>query len=339
MLSRVLTRLSSFRITAMPGDGIGPEVFDSVVEIFDAAQAPISWDVVDLSLKGKEKEPITHASLEKVKGNKVGLKGPTTTPIGGGHVSINVFLRRNLNLYVNVRPCQSVPGVKTLYDNVNLVTIRENTEGEYSGKEHEVVPGVIENLKIISEKACTRVAKYAFEYASKYNRKKVHALHKASVMKMGDGLFLKKTREVSHDYPDIDYLEKNVDTACGILVSNPQYFDLMVMPNLYGDIVSDVCAGLIGGLGLTPSGNIGEEYAIFEAVHGSAPDIAGKNLANPTALLFSSIMMLRHLGLVDHADRIERAVHGVLLEGITRTKDLGGKSSTTEYTKAIISRL
>jgi isocitrate dehydrogenase (NAD+) len=339
MLHRALTRFSSIRVVAMPGDGIGPEVFDSVVEIFDAAQAPILWDVVDLSLKGKDKDPISQASLEKVRANKIGLKGPTTTPIGGGHVSINVFLRRNLNLYVNVRPCQSVPGVKTLYDNVDLVTIRENTEGEYSGKEHEVVPGVIENLKIISEKACIRAAKYAFEYANKFNRKTVHALHKASVMKMGDGLFLKKTREVSHDYPEIEYFEKNVDTACGLLVSNPQYFDVMVMPNLYGDIVSDVCAGLIGGLGLTPSGNIGDDHAIFEAVHGSAPDIAGKNLANPTALLFSSVMMLRHLNLSEHANRIEKAVHRVLIEGNTRTKDLGGNSSTTDYTKAIISRL
>lgn len=323
----------------MPGDGIGPEVFDSVVEIFDAGKVPISWEVVDLSLKGKEKEPISQLTLDKVKSNKIGLKGPTATPIGGGHVSINVFLRRNLNLCVNVRPCISVPGVKTLYDNVDVVTIRENTEGEYSGKEHEVVPGVIENLKIISEKACLRAARYAFEYAKKYNRKKVHALHKASVMKMGDGLFLKKSREVSHDYPDIEYFEKNVDTACGILVSDPQYFDVMVMPNLYGDIVSDVCAGLIGGLGLTPSGNIGDEYAIFEAVHGSAPDIAGKNLANPTALLFSSVMMLRHLNLIEQAERIEHAIHSVLRAGTTRTKDLGGNSSTTAYTKAIINNL
>ena len=250
-----------------------------------------------------------------------------------------MFLRRELNLFANVRPCISVPGVKTLYDNVNLVTIRENTEGEYSGKEHEVVPGVIENLKIISEKACTRVAKYAFEYATKYNRKKVHALHKASVMKMGDGLFLKKTREVGKDYPLIEYHEKNVDTACGILVSTPEFFDVMVMPNLYGDIVSDVCAGLIGGLGLTPSGNIGEGHAIFEAVHGSAPDIAGKNLANPTAILFSSIMMLRYIGLLDYAEKIEKAVHKVLLEGTTRTKDLGGNASTNQYTKAIIDHL
>lgn len=339
MLLKVLSRFSSHRVTAMPGDGIGPEVFDSVVEIFDAAKVPVNWDVVNLSMKGQEKEPISQTSLDKVKANKVGLKGPTTTPIGGGHVSINVFLRRSLNLCVNVRPCISVPGVKTLYDNVDLVTIRENTEGEYSGKEHEVVPGVIENLKIISEKACLRAARYAFEYAKKYDRKKVHALHKASVMKMGDGLFLKKSREVSLEFPQIEYLEKNVDTACGILVSEPQYFDVMVMPNLYGDIVSDVCAGLIGGLGLTPSGNIGEEYAIFEAVHGSAPDIAGKNLANPTALLFSSIMMLRHLNLPEHAERIERAVHSVLKEGLTRTKDLGGNSSTTSYTKAIINNL
>ncbi|OMJ81895.1 hypothetical protein SteCoe_17534 [Stentor coeruleus] len=336
---RLCQRLSSTKISAIPGDGIGPEVFQSVVDIFDATQAPVIWDVIKLSTKMEGKDPISPEEIEKVRANKVGLKGPTTTPIGGGHVSMNVFLRRELTLYANVRPCVSVPGVKTLYDDVNLVTIRENTEGEYSGKEHEVVPGVIENLKIVSEKACLRVAKYAFEYAAKYGRKKVSAFHKASVMKMGDGLFLKKTREVGKDYPMIGYEERNVDTACGMLVANPHLFDVMVMPNLYGDIVSDVCAGLIGGLGLTPSGNIGENNAIFEAVHGSAPDIAGKNLANPTALLLSSIMMLRHLNLFDHADKIEKAVHGVLKDGVTKTRDLGGSATTTEYTKAIISRL
>lgn len=335
----VLRRLSSTRITAMPGDGIGPEVFKSVAEVFDAAQVPVTWEVADLSVKGEGKEPINRKTLENIRLNKIGLKGPTTTPIGGGHVSLNVFLRRELNLFANVRPCISVPGVKTLYEDVNLVTIRENTEGEYSGKEHEVVPGVIENLKIISEKACLRVAKYAFEYATRLQRTKVHALHKASVMKMGDGLFLKKTREIGKDYPMIEYQEKNVDTACGILVSNPQYFDVMVMPNLYGDIVSDVCSGLVGGLGLTPSGNIGEENAVFEAVHGSAPDIAGKNIANPTALLFSSVMMLRHLSFFDFADKIEKAVYKTLLEGTTRTKDLGGNATTTDYTRAIINHL
>lgn len=336
---KVLQRYMSCKVTAMPGDGIGPEVFASVVEIFNAAHVPISWDVIDLSVRGNEKCPISPKAFESIRENKIGLKGPTGTPIGGGHVSLNVFLRRELNLFANVRPCISVPGVKTLYENVNLVTIRENTEGEYSGKEHEVVPGVIENLKIISEKACTRIAKYAFEYAKKYNRKKIHALHKASVMKMGDGLFLKKTREVASEYPMIEYFEKNVDTACGIMVSKPEMFDVMVMPNLYGDIVSDVGAGLIGGLGLTPSGNIGTDYAVFEAVHGSAPDIAGKNLANPTALLFSSVMMLRYLNFPDHADRIEKSIHQVLIEGTTRTKDLGGNSSTTEYTRAIINHL
>ena len=339
MMIRLGQRLMSTRITAMPGDGIGPEVFASVVEIFNAASVPVSWDVVDLSVRGSDKNPISPKAFESIRQNKVGLKGPTATPIGGGHVSLNVFLRRELNLFANVRPCISVPGVKTLYDNVNLVTIRENTEGEYSGKEHEVVPGVIENLKIISEKACTRIAKYAFEYAVKYNRKKIHALHKASVMKMGDGLFLMKTREVAKDYPSIEYYEKNVDTACGMLVSTPEFFDVMVMPNLYGDIVSDVGAGLIGGLGLTPSGNIGTDYAVFEAVHGSAPDIAGKNLANPTAILFSSVMMLRYLNLGEYAERIQQAIHKVLIEGTTRTKDLGGSSTSTEYTKAIINRL
>ncbi|CAG9322111.1 unnamed protein product [Blepharisma stoltei] len=341
MISKAFRRFSSFRVVLMPGDGIGPEVANSVVDIFDAAQVPISWvhaDLINKSAKPGE-DPFNRDTLCQIREHKIGLKGPTGTPIGGGHVSLNVHLRRELDLYANVRPCKTVPGVRTVYENVDLVTIRENTEGEYSGKEHEVIPGVIENLKIVSERACLRIARYAFDYCEKYGRSKVHAFHKASVMKMGDGLFLKKVREIAKLHPKVPYFEKNMDTGCGILVSNPSNFDVMVMPNLYGDIVSDVCAGLIGGLGLTPSANIGEEHAIFEAVHGSAPDIAGKNLANPTALLFSSIMMLKHLNLLEHAEKIEKAIHSVLVEGTVRTGDLGGRSKTTEYTKAIIDKI
>ena len=261
------------------------------------------------------------------------------TPIGKGYRSLNVTLRKRLQLYANVRPCLSLEGVNTKYKNVDLVTIRENTEGEYSGLEHEVVDGVIENLKIISEHACERIAKYAFEYAAANGRKTVSAVHKATVMKLGDGLFLKKCRQQSDVFPDVKYDEKNVDSACMHLVSDPNYFDVMVMPNLYGDIVSDLCAGLVGGLGLTPSGNIGEDCALFEAVHGTAPDIAGKNKANPTALLLSCCMMLDHMEQQELAERIRSAIKKTLSAGTTITGDLGGKASTIEYTQAVINNL
>ncbi len=328
-------------MSLIPGDGIGPEVADSVVKIFDAAGAPISWESINI------KNPVPDATgsilnkegLEALKRTKIGLKGPTTTPIGGGHTSINVSLRKELDLFANVRPCKSIPNISKLYSDVDVVTIRENTEGEYSGKEHEVVPGVIENLKIISAHACERIAEYAFKYTRSHKRKHVAALHKASVMKMGDGLFLKKCREVAEKYPDIKYWEKSIDTGCGLLVSDPSTFDVMVMPNLYGDIMSDVCSGLIGGLGLTPSANLGAQYAVFEAVHGSAPDIAGKNKANPTALLLSAVMMLRHLEHFETAEKIEKAIFKTLSAGVTITGDLGGKASTTEYTQAVINAL
>jgi isocitrate dehydrogenase (NAD+) len=262
------------------------------------------------------------------------------TPIGKGYRSLNVTLRKRLELYANVRPCLTLEGVKnSKYTDVDIVTIRENTEGEYSGLEHEVVPGIITNLKIISERACERVAKYAFEYAKNNGRKHICALHKASIMKLGDGLFLRKCREVSDDYPEIVYTEENVDSGCGILAQDPTRFDVMVMPNLYGDIVSDLCAGLIGGLGLTPSGNIGEDCALFEAVHGTAPDIEGKNKANPTALLLSACMMLDHLQWQDLAEKIRNSVQTVIKQGTTITGDLGGKASCTQYTAAVIANL
>ncbi|KAK9859814.1 hypothetical protein WJX84_006313 [Apatococcus fuscideae] len=283
---------------------------------------------------------ITRENLDSMLTNRVGLKGPMTTPIGKGFRSLNLTLRKELGLYANVRPCFSIPGYKTRYDNVNLVTIRENTEGEYSGLEHEVVKGVVESLKVITRVASTRVAEYAFKYAVDNQRRKVTAVHKANIMKMADGLFLRCCREVHEKYPDIEYNEVIVDNACMQLVKNPSQFDVLVMPNLYGDIISDLCAGLIGGLGLTPSGNIGAGgLALMEAVHGTAPDIAGHNKANPTALLLSSVMMLRHLGQNDVADNLQQAVLTTIAEGKFRTGDLGGTATTSEFAQAIMDKL
>lgn len=336
-----LRRFSSRAVTLFPGEGIGPEITDSVISILDAAQAPVTWE--PFSLANREatsaKTLLNRDGMASLRSTKVGLKGPFTTAVGAGSVSVNVLLRRELEMYANVRPATSIPGLNVRYHNVNIVTIRENTEGEYSGKEHEVIPGVIENLKIISKNACEKIARYAFNYARNCSRKKVTALHKASVMKLGDGLFLKMCRKTAQDFPEIHYEERNVDTACGLLVTKPELFDVMVMPNLYGDIVSDLCSGLLGGLGLTPSGNIGDEVAVFEAVHGSAPDIAGKNKANPSALLFSTVMMLRHMEMYDVADRIDRAIISTLSAGLTLTGDLGGQATTTSFTKAIIQAL
>lgn len=272
--------------------------------------------------------------------HRIGLKGPMTTPIGKGFRSLNLTLRKELQLYANVRPCLSIPGYKTRYDGIDLVTIRENTEGEYSGLEHEVIPGVVESLKVITRQASTRVAEFAFEYASKHGRRKVTAVHKANIMKLTDGLFIKCCREVSERYPNIAYEEMIVDNTCMQLVTKPTQFDVMCMPNLYGDIISDLCAGLIGGLGLTPSGNIGANgLALMEAVHGTAPDIAGKDMANPTALLLSGVMMLRHINLGQYGDRIEKATLATIAEGRYLTRDLGGKSGTNDFTNAIISKL
>mmetsp|Transcript_25041 Transcript_25041/g.53693 ORF Transcript_25041/g.53693 Transcript_25041/m.53693 type:complete len:285 (-) Transcript_25041:91-945(-) len=283
---------------------------------------------------------VTRSSLDSLLKNQVGLKGPMMTPIGKGFRSLNLTLRKELSLYANIRPCFSIPGYKTLYDNVNLVTIRENTEGEYSGLEHEVVPGVVESLKVITEKASMRVAEYAFHYAVANKREKVTAVHKANIMKKADGLFLNCCRAVAEKYPQIKYEEKIIDNCCMQLVKDPSQFDVLVMPNLYGDIVSDLCAGLVGGLGLTPSLNVGDGgIALAEAVHGTAPDIAGRDLANPTALLLSSVMMLRHVELADHADRIERALLDTIAEGKHLTGDLGGKSTTTDFTNAVCSRI
>mmetsp|Transcript_12995 Transcript_12995/g.39348 ORF Transcript_12995/g.39348 Transcript_12995/m.39348 type:complete len:361 (+) Transcript_12995:189-1271(+) len=329
------------RVTAtlFPGDGIGPEICESVKQVFSAAGVTVDWDEQNISdtVDPRTNSFITRENLDSVLTHRIGLKAPMTTPIGKGFRSLNLTLRKELQLYANVRPCLSIPGFKTRYDGVDLVTIRENTEGEYSGLEHEVVPGVVESLKVITRAASMRVAEYAFQYARDNGRKRIAAVHKANIMKLADGLFIRCTREVSERFPDIEYKEIIVDNACMQLVRDPTQYDMLVMPNLYGDIISDLCAGLIGGLGLTPSANVGANgLALMEAVHGTAPDIAGKDLANPTAILLSGCMMLRHINLNDYADNIQGAVLGVIADGKYRTGDLGGRAKCSEFTRAII---
>ncbi len=329
-----------FEVVLIKGDGIGPEISDAVVEIFEAAQVPIKWVEHQAGLNTIEKHPtgIPAETLAAIEKYQVALKGPTTTPIGTGHKSVNVTLRTTLELFANVRPAKSLPGVRTRFDNIDLIIVRENIEDTYSGIEHHQTACVAQGLKLITRPGSIRIAKYAFEMAKKYGRKKVVAVHKANIHKITDGLFLKCFYEVASEYPDIQSSDIIVDNACMQLVSNPERFDVMVLPNLYGDIVSDLCAGLVGGLGVAPGGNIGENSAIFESVHGSAPDIAGKGIANPTALLLSSFQMLQHLGLHKTKLRIESALIQTLKDGI-KTGDLGGKSNTKEFTKAIISNL
>src|SRR4030081_2107937 len=285
------------RVTLIPGDGIGPEVTKATVRILEATGVKFEWETFAVGAEAFEKsgEYIPKELIESIERTHVGLKGPVTTPVGEGFPSINVALRQKFELYANFRPISNLPHIPTRYPNVDLIIVRENTESLYSGIEHEVVPGVVESLKIITEKASTRIAKFAFEYARKNHRKKVHSIHKANIMKMSDGLFLRCSRTVAKEYPEITYGEHIVDNTCMQLVMNPYQYDMLVMENLYGDIVSDLCAGLVGGLGLVPGANFGHECAIFEAVHGSAPDIAGKNIANPTAVLRSALLMLRHL--------------------------------------------
>ena len=307
-----------YTVTLIEGDGIGPEISQSVKDIYAAAGAPIKWESVDVTPRLKDgRTVIPDEAIQSVTRNFVALKGPLATPVGKGHVSLNLTLRRTFNLFANVRPCRSVAGYKTPYDNVDTVLIRENTEGEYSGIEHVVVDGVVQSIKLITRAASERVLRYAFQHAKDIGRNKVRAVHKATIMKMSDGLFLSTARKVAKDFPDVEFDAELLDNTCLQMVTDPLPYNdkVLVMPNLYGDILSDMCAGLIGGLGLTPSGNIGDECSIFEAVHGSAPDIAGKGLANPTALLLSSIMMLRHMSLHEYADKIERAIFTVLAEG------------------------
>jgi isocitrate dehydrogenase (NAD+) len=325
-------------ITLIPGDGIGPEVSSAVVRIIEAAGVEVEWETHYAGAQALEKfgETLPADLLESIQRNKVALKGPITTPIGKGFTSVNVGLRKALDLYANVRPVRALPNVPSRYPELDLVVVRENTEDLYSGIEHVVVPGVVESIKIITEKASTRIAKYAFEYARREGRRKVTAVHKANIMKLSDGLFLDCFRKVAESFPEIEADDKIVDNACMQLVMRPEQFDIMLLENLYGDIVSDLCAGLIGGLGLVPGANIGERGAVFEAVHGSAPDIAGQGIANPTALLQSGILMLRHLGERDAAQKIEGAMLKVFTEGKVRTRDIGGEAKTAEFTEAII---
>jgi isocitrate dehydrogenase (NAD+) len=328
-------------VTLIPGDGIGPEVARATVRLLEAAGADIEWQELEAKpvVGRRQDDPQLDPLVSAIQRTRVALKGPTTTPVGVGHRSINVALRKALDLYANLRPVKNLPGVRTRAENVDVIVVRENTEDLYAGLEHTVVPGVVESLKIITERASTRVARFAFEYARRVGRKNIAAVHKANIMKLSDGLFLDCIRKVARDYPDIEYREVIVDNCCMQLVMRPEQFDVLLLENLYGDIVSDVCAGLVGGLGLVPGANLGETCAVFEAVHGSAPDIAGKGWANPTAMVLSSILMLRHLRKDAIADGIERAVQQVYREGQHLTRDVGGTASTEEFTSAVIAAL
>jgi isocitrate dehydrogenase (NAD+) len=328
-------------VTVIAGDGIGPEVTAAVLKILEAAGVDIEWDrrVAGQQAIAASGTPLPDELLDSIRRNKVALKGPVTTPIGEGFTSVNVGLRKALTLFANLRPVRNLPHVPTRFDRVDLVIVRENTEDLYSGIEHEVVPGVVESLKIITESASTRIARFAFDYAERKRRRRITAVHKANIMKMADGLFIRSARAVAAEHPGIGYDEQIIDAACMHLVMRPETFDVLLLPNLYGDIVSDLCAGLVGGLGTVPAANLGTDIAVFEAVHGSAPDIAGKNLANPTALLRSALLMLEHLGEAEAAGRIDEALARVLATPRARTRDLGGSSTTTEFAEAICREL
>ena len=331
----------TYTVTLIPGDGIGPEVSAAAVRVLTATGIDFEFETENAGAEamGREGVALPPRVLESIRKNKLALKGPTGTPIGTGHRSVNVELRKTLDLYANVRPVRTLPGVKSRYDNVDIVIFRENTEDLYSGLEHVVVPGVVESIKIITEKASTRIAKYAFAYARAHGRKRITAVHKANIMKLSDGLFLDCCRKVAEEYKDVTYDEMIVDNCCMQLVLDPTRFDSLLLENLYGDIVSDLCAGFIGGLGMAPGANIGETTAVFEAVHGTAPDIAGKNKANPMALILSSAMLLDHIGENDAAGRVRQAVNAVLREGKKLTGDLGGSAGTTEIAEAIAGKL
>jgi isocitrate dehydrogenase (NAD+) len=328
-------------ITLIPGDGIGPEVTASVVRIFKVANVDVDWERHDAGVRAFKlyNQSLPVPLLDSIRRNKVALKGPVTTPIAEGFTSVNVGLRKALDLYANLRPVRNLPGVQSRFSGVDLVIVRENTEDLYAGLEHQIIPGVVESLKIITEKASTRISEFAFAHARANGRKRVTAIHKANIMKLSDGLFLESTRKVSREHTDLTYDERIVDAACMQLVMHPEKFDVLLLPNLYGDIVSDLCAGLVGGLGVVPGANIGTDTAVFEAVHGSAPDIADKNLANPTALLLSALMMLDYIGQRERGERIRGALTRVLTAGAVRTHDLGGNASTTDFTDAICREL
>src|SRR5437879_4201773 len=329
------------RITLIPGDGIGPEVASAVVRIIDAAGVPIEWEehIAGQQALDKFGQSLPDGVRQSIERNKVGLKGPIATPVGKGFTSVNVGLRKALDLYANLRPIRALPNIPCRNPELDLVVVRENTESLYSGLEHEIIPGVVESLKIITEKASTRIAHFAFDYALREKRKKITCVHKANIMKLSDGLFLRCFHKVGEDHPEIEAEDKIVDNASMQLVMRPEQFDILLCENLYGDIVSDLCAGLIGGLGLVPGANIGEKGAVFEAVHGSAPDIAGKGIANPTALLQSAILMLTHIEEREAAEKIESALLKVFEEGKVRTRDIGGSATTDEFADAVIDKI
>ncbi len=329
------------RVTLIPGDGIGPEIMHAATRVIDASGADIEWETHEAGMKtfAEHNTAVPDSLLESIRRNKIALKGPLTTFVGKGFASANVMLRKELDLYANLRPVRNLGGIPSRYENVDIVIMRENTEDLYSGIEHVVVPGVTVSIKVITSLASERIARFAFEYARKRNRKKVTAVHKANIMKLTDGLFLESARKVAAQYPDIEFEDQIVDALCMKLVMDPLRFDVLLLSNLYGDIVSDLAAGLVGGLGVVPGANYGDEVAVFEAVHGSAPDIAGKGIANPLAVLFSGIMMLRRLGRDDIADRIKDAAFAVLREGSVRTPDLGGRATTEQFADAIIAKL
>jgi isocitrate dehydrogenase (NAD+) len=328
-------------ITLIPGDGTGPELTASVVKIFKAVGAPVNWEIKEAGLKTFEQggSVLPGDVLDSIRRNKVALKGPLTTPIGEGFRSVNVALRKELDLYVNLRPAKSFRGIPGRYEDIDLVVVRENTEDLYAGIEHMVGEDAAESIKIITRKGSARIAHFAFEYARKHKRKKVTAVHKANIMKCTDGLFLSVAREIAQEYPDIEFEDRIVDNMCMQLVKKPELYDVMVMPNLYGDILSDLCAGLVGGLGVTPGANLGTEIAVFEPVHGSAPKYAGKDKVNPTATILSAVMMLSHLGEEETAQKIHAALAAVLAEGKNVTYDLGGPATTSEMTAAIIEKM
>jgi len=328
-------------VTLLPGDGIGPEVTEAAVRVLDAAGVRIAWDRVEAGgeVVAKYGTPVPEPVLQSIRKRGLALKGPITTPVGEGFRSANVTLRQDLDLYACVRPVKSLPGVTTRFEGVDLIVVRENTEDLYSGLEHRVCPGVVESIKVITERACLRIAHFAFRMAEREGRRKITAVHKANIMKLSDGLFLECCRRVAREHRDVEYGEVIVDNCAMQLVRDPGQFDVLLLENLYGDIMSDLCAGLVGGLGVVPGANIGDDVAVFEAVHGSAPDIAGKRLANPTAVILSSVEMLKYVGETEAARRIEAAVHATLSEPLLRTRDLGGKATTDQFTDAVIERL
>ncbi len=330
-----------YNIIYIPGDGIGPEVVSAAMKVVDATGVECNWTEAHAGLATFEAtgDPLPDATLDAIRGADATLKGPTATASGGGFRSVNVALRQKLQLYANFRPARSIPGIQSRYDDVDLIVIRENTEGLYSGLEHTVVPGVVESLRVISAKASERIAKFAFDTARRQGRKRVTCVHKANILKLSDGLFLESCGKIAADYPDIEYDDCIVDAAAMKLVLDPHQFDMLVMENLFGDILSDLTSGLVGGLGVTPSANVGDDAAVFEAVHGTAPDIAGKGLANPTALIQSAVLMLRFLGEKQAADRVEHAVRAVIAGGEHLTGDLGGNAGTQDFAEAVIAAL